>query len=344
VEESARGFRSKSSKLRQSPAEGQNLHGCPPLAEILMNVTESACRTPRNVVVLLHSDESRLFNTLGRFRNLKKKQGDGVVNEGVDPDWFGSRLAECLAAAGGQADGTAFAKNLSDQPISVAPLIAATAARKPAPLRAGADARKRTLGILGMGKMGEAIAQRAHQQLGASILYSSAARVPALESTLAAAHVPIDRLLADSDVICIVMPAEYGMSNLIGPREVEAVVPNKLFVARRRCAGIDRALMYLSTNYADRLHVRDLAAMAGFSDSHFQHQFAALLGITPHRYQLMLRIFHAMEHLRRGMAIRDVAQSVGFADQSHLHRYFRRIVGVSPGLYQRRFKVRPEAR
>ena len=73
------------------------------------------------------------------------------------------------------------------------------------------------------------------------------------------------------------------------------------------------------------------------SDFHFQHRFANVLGITPHRYQLMLRIFHAKSALRLGMPIRDVATSAAFADQSHLHRYFRRIVGVTPGQYRKRF-------
>jgi AraC-like DNA-binding protein len=262
------------------------------------------------------------------------------VTEGAEFDWFSSRLAEWFPPGPIGVAAAIPHPASTDTPIRIAPFLGPIAgAAKTDTNRASPDAaqRARTLGILGMGGLGEKIAEHAHRQLGASILYCSTARSPVLESDLAAAHVTIDRLLAESDVICMVMPAEFGVSTLIGPREVEAIAPKRLFVARRHCAGIERALAYLSLNYAEKLHVHELATMAGFSESHFQHRFAALLGITPHRYQLMLRVFHAMEHLRRGMAIRDVAQSVGFADQSHLHRYFRRIVGVSPGLYQRRF-------
>ena len=260
------------------------------------------------------------------------------MTEGAEFDWFSSRLAEWFYA-GPNRPGAVPEPRATDTPIRIAPFLghAAPKARAEVPPPPDAQRRARTLGILGMGGLGEKIAEHAHRQLGASILYCSMSRSPALESDLAASQVTIDRLLAESDVICMVMPAEFGVSTLIGPREVEAIAPNRLFVARRHCAGIERALAYLSLNYAEKLHVHELAQIAGFSESHFQHRFAALLGITPHRYQLMLRVFHAMEHLRRGTAIRDVAQSVGFADQSHLHRYFRRIVGVSPGLYRRRF-------
>ena len=265
------------------------------------------------------------------------------MTEAAEFDWFSSRLTEWFSAGAYRADDGARVREPAptDMPVSIAPLLGPVATEKsPTVPPTSNTPRRRTLGILGMGGLGEKIAEHAHRRLGASILYSSTARSPLLESNLAATQVSIDQLLAESDVICMVMPTEFGISTLIGPREVEAIAPKRLFVARRHCAGIERALAYMSFNYAEKLHVHDLAAMAGFSESHFQHRFAALLGITPHRYQLMLRIFHAMEHLRRGIAIRDVAQSVGFADQSHLHRYFRRIVGVSPGLYQRRFHGR----
>ena len=262
--------------------------------------------------------------------------------EAAEVDWFSSRLAEWFASglAGQMAAGDAVRPPSTGLPVNVAPFLVSLKAGGGLGAAHAVATPQRTLGIVGMGGLGEQIAEHAHRRLGASILYSSAARSPKLESELAAAHVPIERLLAEADVICMVMPAEFGVASQIGPREVESVAPQKLFVARRHCAGIERALAYLSLNYAEKLHVHDLAVMAGFSESHFQHRFAALLGITPHRYQLMLRVFHAMEQLRRGTAIRDVAQSVGFADQSHLHRYFRRIVGVSPGLYQRRFNAR----
>jgi AraC-like DNA-binding protein len=39
--------------------------------------------------------------------------------------------------------------------------------------------------------------------------------------------------------------------------------------------------------------------------------------------------------LERGIAISEVAQATGFFDQSHLHRHFRRTLGMTPGSYTR---------
>jgi AraC-like DNA-binding protein len=313
------------------------------LASSFVATLKKACAMHHNVVVLLQHGNAANPVSAGIFQEFNKNQGASAVTEGADFDWFSSRLAEWFSDSQ-VSNGAARSVRQSpptDTPISVAPLLGSLVAARARPAAHTKTAvRRRTLGILGMGGLGEKIAEHAHRQLGASILYTSTARSPMLESDLSAAQVSIDRLLVESDVICMVMPAEFGVSALIGPREVEAITPQKLFVARRHCAGIERVLAYMSLNYAEKLHIQELAGMAGFSESHFQHRFAALLGITPHRYQLMLRVFHAMEFLRRGMAIRDVAQSVGFADQSHLHRYFRRVVGVSPGLYQRRFNTR----
>jgi len=57
--------------------------------------------------------------------------------------------------------------------------------------------------------------------------------------------------------------------------------------------------------------------------------------MTPHAYQLDLRINRARQLLRRGDAPADVAQQLGFADQSHFHRAFRQRVALTPGAFQR---------
>ncbi|MBF3263491.1 helix-turn-helix domain-containing protein, partial [Pseudomonas aeruginosa] len=43
----------------------------------------------------------------------------------------------------------------------------------------------------------------------------------------------------------------------------------------------------------------------------------------------------ALGLLRRGLAVGEVAHALGFADQSHLTRYFTSAYGISPGRYQR---------
>lgn len=102
----------------------------------------------------------------------------------------------------------------------------------------------------------------------------------------------------------------------------------------RRLPAVEKALAYLHANYAQDITLDDLAAAAGLSKFHFLRVFSSRLGVTPHRYQLLLRVVHAQDLLRDGLGIADVALRTGFFDQSHFTRCFHEIVGITPGRYQ----------
>ncbi len=102
----------------------------------------------------------------------------------------------------------------------------------------------------------------------------------------------------------------------------------------RHAPAIDGALAHLRANYTQEISLDDLAAAAGLSKFHFLRLFAARLGTTPHRYQLLLRVIYAKRLLRSGVELAEVALRTGFFDQSHFTRCFHEIVGVTPGRYQ----------
>lgn len=104
--------------------------------------------------------------------------------------------------------------------------------------------------------------------------------------------------------------------------------------ASTRVASIQRALVYLREHCMREITLLELAAAAGLSKFHFVRLFSTVVGITPHRYQLLLRIAGARALLRQGAEIADVAQHTGFFDQSHFTACFRDVVGVTPGRYQ----------
>ena len=54
------------------------------------------------------------------------------------------------------------------------------------------------------------------------------------------------------------------------------------------------------------------------------------MGYTPHQYVIHTRVNTAKKLLLTTQAIADVAQAVGFANQSHLNLHFKRLVGVTP--------------
>lgn len=63
--------------------------------------------------------------------------------------------------------------------------------------------------------------------------------------------------------------------------------------------------------------------------------FKAATGLPPHAYLTTLRVREARRLLAAGMPAARVATEVGFTDQAHLTRHFKRIVGVPPAAYQR---------
>ncbi|HRW03612.1 MAG TPA: AraC family transcriptional regulator [Caldilineaceae bacterium] len=97
---------------------------------------------------------------------------------------------------------------------------------------------------------------------------------------------------------------------------------------------VQQALSYLHDNYAAAIRLQDLADIVALSPFHFLRLFKAELGLPPHTYLTQLRIHRAKALLNGGQPIAAVAQQVGFTDQSHLSRHFKRIVGVPPGEYQ----------
>lgn len=61
--------------------------------------------------------------------------------------------------------------------------------------------------------------------------------------------------------------------------------------------------------------------------------FRRSIGLSPYAYLTQIRVEAAKKLLNEGASIADVASDIGFTDQSHLTRHFKRITGVTPGQY-----------
>jgi AraC-like DNA-binding protein len=97
--------------------------------------------------------------------------------------------------------------------------------------------------------------------------------------------------------------------------------------------GIQRVRSFLEENYAANISLEQLAALAHLSPFHLLRSFRDQVGLPPHAYQIQTRVMRAKQMLRMGLPCIDTAIAVGFADQSHFTKHFKRIVGVSPGRY-----------
>ena len=99
---------------------------------------------------------------------------------------------------------------------------------------------------------------------------------------------------------------------------------------------IRRARQYLDESYGRDVSLSELARVCGLSPFHLARAFTAQFGLPPHAYLNNLRVTHAKRMIRAGTSLAEVAYAVGYCDQSHLNRRFKRIVGVTPSQYARR--------
>lgn len=106
--------------------------------------------------------------------------------------------------------------------------------------------------------------------------------------------------------------------------------------ARERAGGLSRralkdAVDYIGDNLEKDLKLTDIARAAHLSPYHFSRLFKQSTGLTPHRYVIERRVQRAKELLCSStLPIAEIALLCGFANQSHLNRHFKRMLGVSP--------------
>lgn len=92
---------------------------------------------------------------------------------------------------------------------------------------------------------------------------------------------------------------------------------------------------YIRAHYNQPITLAELAHLSGLSPSHLQRSFRKRYGMSPAHFQHQCRIHEACDRLRDQQPISDVAIATGYADQSHLYRWFRRFVDSTPRQYSK---------
>lgn len=92
---------------------------------------------------------------------------------------------------------------------------------------------------------------------------------------------------------------------------------------------------YLDAFATENVSLDTLARVAGIGPFHLCHVFRNETGLSPHAYQILVRVRLAKALLARDIPIAQVAVEAGFSDQAHLTRHFKRMFGVTPGQYRR---------
>ncbi|RIQ20396.1 AraC family transcriptional regulator [Jiangella rhizosphaerae] len=109
--------------------------------------------------------------------------------------------------------------------------------------------------------------------------------------------------------------------------------------AARRRAGARQAAAardVLESRLVDPPSLDELAGLVGIGRFALMRAFRRRYGLPPHAYLTQQRVRRACALLETGHPPAAVAVAVGFADQAHLTRHFRRMIGVPPGQYRRK--------
>ena len=88
---------------------------------------------------------------------------------------------------------------------------------------------------------------------------------------------------------------------------------------------------YLAMHSCRRVSLKELGELCSLSPWYLQRRFLRCFGMTPEEYATMLRIRKSVDFLAQGRSCVDISLDLGFADQSHFSRIFRKIMGVPPG-------------
>jgi AraC family transcriptional regulator len=133
---------------------------------------------------------------------------------------------------------------------------------------------------------------------------------------------PDDQLYAESLLVALLASLLVAISKNRPLAEAKAgLTPWQLRIAKD----------YLRENFNQAVSLLELAGLTGLSRSWFARAFKESTGVAPYQWMLQFRIEKAKGLLRNSaIPIVEIATQVGFADQSHFTKLFRRFTGTTP--------------
>ncbi|WNL43556.1 D-glycerate dehydrogenase [Halomonas sp. PAMB 3264] len=107
----------------------------------------------------------------------------------------------------------------------------------------GSDVNGKTLGMVGFGRIGQAVARRGALGFNMKVLYSNASPKPEVERELGAERRELDQLLSESDFVCLTVPLTDQTEKLIGTRELEQMKSSAILVNIARGKVVDEGAL-----------------------------------------------------------------------------------------------------
>lgn len=103
----------------------------------------------------------------------------------------------------------------------------------------GSDVYGKKLGIVGLGRIGSAVARRAYNGFSMEILYHNRKVNQEAEKSFNARHCSFDELLVESDFVCLVLPLSDQTRKLMGPAEFDKMKPEAFLINGGRGPVVD---------------------------------------------------------------------------------------------------------
>jgi AraC family transcriptional regulator len=103
---------------------------------------------------------------------------------------------------------------------------------------------------------------------------------------------------------------------------------------------VARVQAFIDQNLHRTIHTRDLSTVARRSTAHFSRSFKRAFGVPPHAYVMRRRLEQACHLMVTSSdSLSQIALRVGFSDQPHLCKFFRRTFGQSPASWRREREI-----
>ncbi|SDK52276.1 2-hydroxyacid dehydrogenase [Billgrantia gudaonensis] len=107
----------------------------------------------------------------------------------------------------------------------------------------GTDVHGKTLGMIGLGRIGAAVARRGALGFGMPVRYALSSPKPALEAELGAERRELDALLAEADIVCVTVPLTAETTHLIDAHAFAQMKPSAIFVNIARGKVVDESAL-----------------------------------------------------------------------------------------------------
>jgi AraC family transcriptional regulator len=142
-------------------------------------------------------------------------------------------------------------------------------------------------------------------------------------------------------------PAQGALleATLLLRRQIPAVSTDELLVGKGCLPAwqVRKVGDYIDSHITEPLLVSDLCAVIQRSEAHFSRSFKRTCGESPHSFVVRRRVeLAARNMLLTDASLSDIALQCGFADQAHLCKQFRHLVGQTPAAWRRTHRLQDD--